>query len=61
MKKTSDKEFSLQQLPKINEGSVIMATFTGRNWAIRGGFSYKKSEMHRATQEKRQPGAALKQ
>ena len=60
VKKISDKKFSLQQLPKINGGIVVMDPFTGRILALSGGFSFKKSEFNRATQAKRQPGSAFK-
>ena len=60
VKKTSDKKFSLQQLPKINGGIVVMDPFTGRILALSGGFSFKKSEFNRATQANRQPGSAFK-
>ncbi len=60
VKKISDKQFSLQQLPKINGGIVVMDPFTGRILALSGGFSFKKSEFNRATQAKRQPGSAFK-
>ncbi len=60
VKKISDKKFSLQQLPKINGGIVVMDPYTGRILALSGGFSFKKSEFNRATQAKRQPGSAFK-
>ena len=47
VKKISDKKFSLQQLPKINGGIVVMDPFTGRILALSGGFSFKKSEFRR--------------
>ena len=47
VKKISDKQFSLQQLPKINGGIVVMDPFTGRILALSGGFSFKKSEFRR--------------
>ncbi len=52
--------YSLQQLPKINGGIVVMDPFTGRVLALSGGFSFKKSEFNRATQAMRQPGSAFK-
>ncbi len=52
--------YSLQQLPKVNGGIVVMDPFTGRILALSGGFSFKKSEFNRATQAKRQPGSAFK-
>ncbi|MDC3074211.1 PBP1A family penicillin-binding protein [Candidatus Pelagibacter sp.] len=60
VKNISDKKFSLQQLPKINGGIVVMDPYTGRILALSGGFSFKKSEFNRATQANRQPGSAFK-
>ncbi len=60
VKKISDKKFSLQQLPKVNGGIVVMDPYTGRILALSGGFSFKKSEFNRATQANRQPGSAFK-
>ena len=53
-------KYSLQQLPKINGGIVVMDPYTGRVLALSGGFSFKKSEFNRATQALRQPGSAFK-
>jgi penicillin-binding protein 1A len=59
--KRLDKNFySLQQLPKINGGIVVMDPFTGRVLALSGGFSFKNSEFNRTTQALRQPGSAFK-
>ena len=60
VKKKSDKKFSLQQIPKINGGIVVMNPYTGRILAISGGFSFKNSEFNRASQALRQPGSAFK-
>ena len=60
VKKIKDKKFSLQQLPEINGGIVVMDPYTGRILAISGGFSFKKSEFNRGTQASRQPGSAFK-
>ena len=60
VKKISDKNYSLKQLPKINGGIVVMDPYTGRVLALSGGFSFKKSEFNRATQALRQPGSAFK-
>ncbi len=59
-KHIKEKKYSLQQLPKINGGIVVMDPFTGRVLALSGGFSFKKSEFNRATQAMRQPGSAFK-
>ena len=39
---------------------VVMDPFTGRVYALSGGFSFKKSEFNRASQALRQPGSAFK-
>ncbi len=60
VKKIKDNKYSLQQLPKVNGGIVVMDPYTGRVLALSGGFSFKESEFNRATQAKRQPGSAFK-
>ena len=60
VKKTDTNTFSLQQLPKINGGIVVMDPFTGRVLALSGGFSFRNSEFNRSSQALRQPGSAFK-
>ncbi len=60
VKKISKEFFSLEQLPKINGGAIVMDPFTGRILALSGGFSFKNSEFNRASQALRQPGSAFK-
>ncbi len=60
VKKEKKDTYSLQQLPKINGGMVVMDPFTGRVLALSGGFSFKNSEFNRASQALRQPGSAFK-
>ena len=60
VKKTDSNSYSLQQLPRINGGIVVMDPFTGRVLALSGGFSFRNSEFNRATQALRQPGSAFK-
>ncbi len=60
VKKIDSNSYSLQQLPKINGGIVVMDPFTGRVLALSGGFSFKNSEFNRASQALRQPGSAFK-
>jgi penicillin-binding protein 1A len=60
VKKIDEEFYSLQQLPKINGGIVVMDPFTGRVLALSGGFSFKNSEFNRTTQALRQPGSAFK-
>ncbi len=60
VKKIKDDKYELKQLPKVNGGIVVMDPFTGRVYALSGGFSFKKSEFNRASQALRQPGSAFK-
>jgi penicillin-binding protein 1A len=60
VKKVKNKFYSLQQLPKINGGIVVMDPFTGRVFALGGGFSFNDSEFNRSSQALRQPGSAFK-
>ena len=60
VKNIKNNIFSLQQLPKVNGGIIVMDPYTGRVLALSGGFSFKESEFNRATQAKRQPGSAFK-
>ena len=60
VKKVNNNLYSLQQLPKINGGIVVMDPFTGRVLALSGGFSFINSEFNRASQALRQPGSAFK-
>ena len=60
VKKIDKDTYSLQQLPKINGGIVVMHPFTGRVLALSGGFSFKNSEFNRVSQALRQPGSAFK-
>jgi len=58
--KIKGNKYQLKQLPKVNGGIVVMDPFTGRVYALSGGFSFKKSEFNRASQALRQPGSAFK-
>jgi penicillin-binding protein 1A len=60
VKKIKDNKYSLEQLPRINGGIVVMDPYTGRVLALSGGFSFKNSEFNRASQALRQPGSAFK-
>ena len=60
VKKIQDSKYELKQLTKVNCGFVLMDPFTGRVYALSGGFSFKKSEFNRASQALRQPGSAFK-
>ncbi len=60
VKEINNNLYQLKQLPKVNGAIVIMDPFTGRVFALSGGFSFKKSQFNRATQAFRQPGSAFK-
>ena len=60
VKKLKNNNYELKQLPKANGSIVVMDPFTGRVYALSGGFSFKKSEFNRASQALRQPGSAFK-
>ncbi len=53
-------QFRLRQIPEISGGIVAMDPYTGRVFAMAGGFSYDQSVFNRATQALRQPGSSFK-
>ncbi len=52
--------WTLQQIPEVGGGIVVMDPHTGRVLAIVGGFSFAMSQFDRAAQAKRQPGSSFK-
>ncbi len=52
--------YRLRQIPEVSGGIVAMDPYTGRVFAMVGGFSYDQSEFNRATQALRQPGSSFK-
>ncbi|MCW2283141.1 penicillin-binding protein 1A [Rhodoblastus acidophilus] len=50
----------LRQIPEISGAIVAMDPFTGRVFAMVGGFSFDQSSFNRATQAQRQPGSSFK-
>lgn len=53
-------QFRLRQIPEISGAIVAMDPYTGRVYAMVGGFSFDQSEFNRATQAMRQPGSSFK-
>jgi penicillin-binding protein 1A len=53
-------QFRLRQIPDISGAMVAMDPYTGRVFAMVGGFSFDQSEFNRATQALRQPGSSFK-
>ncbi|MDE2577820.1 MAG: penicillin-binding protein 1A [Hyphomicrobiales bacterium] len=56
----SPGQYRLRQVPDISGALVAMDPYTGRVFAMVGGFSYDQSEFNRATQAQRQPGSSFK-
>ncbi|MFO1137390.1 MAG: penicillin-binding protein 1A [Rhodoblastus sp.] len=56
----SPGQFRLRQVPDISGALMAMDPYTGRVFAMVGGFSFDQSEFNRATQAQRQPGSAFK-
>jgi len=50
----------LRQIPKVQGGIIVMDPYTGRIFAMAGGFSYEMSQFNRAVQAIRQPGSSFK-
>jgi len=53
-------QYRLRQIPDISGAIVAMDPYTGRVFAMVGGFSFDQSEFNRATQAQRQPGSSFK-
>ena len=53
-------QYRLRQIPEVSGAIVVMDPFTGRVFAMVGGFSFDQSEFNRATQALRQPGSSFK-
>ena len=53
-------QYRLRQIPEISGAMVAMDPYTGRVFAMVGGFSFDQSEFNRATQALRQPGSSFK-
>ena len=58
--KKNKNSWTLKQYPKVNGGIVVLDPYTGKVYALVGGFNFRTSEFNRVTQAKRQPGSAFK-
>jgi penicillin-binding protein 1A len=54
------QQYRLRQIPDVSGAIVVMDPYTGRVFAMAGGFSFDQSEFNRATQAMRQPGSSFK-
>ncbi|MCL2384558.1 MAG: penicillin-binding transpeptidase domain-containing protein, partial [Alphaproteobacteria bacterium] len=54
------QQYRLRQIPEVSGAIVVMDPYTGRVFAMVGGFSFDQSEFNRATQAMRQPGSSFK-
>jgi penicillin-binding protein 1A len=52
--------YSLQQIPEVNGGIMVVEHKTGRVLAAEGGYDFGISKFDRTTQAKRQPGSLIK-
>ncbi len=55
-----DNFYNLEQIPKINGAIIVMDPYTGRVFALSGGFDFNESNFNRVYQAKRQPGSSFK-
>ena len=53
-------QYRLRQIPEVSGAIIAMDPYTGRVFAMVGGFSFDQSEFNRATQALRQPGSSFK-
>jgi penicillin-binding protein 1A len=53
-------QYRLRQIPEVSGAIIVMDPYTGRVFAMAGGFSFDQSEFNRATQAMRQPGSSFK-
>ncbi|HYP57302.1 MAG TPA: penicillin-binding protein 1A [Beijerinckia sp.] len=53
-------QYRLRQIPEVSGAIMAMDPYTGRIFAMVGGFSFDQSEFNRATQALRQPGSSFK-
>jgi penicillin-binding protein 1A len=53
-------QYRLRQIPEVSGAIVVMDPYTGRVFAMIGGFSFDQSEFNRAIQAWRQPGSSFK-
>ena len=58
--KNAQGQFRMRQIPDVSGALVAMDPYTGRVFAMVGGFSFDQSEFNRATQAMRQPGSSFK-
>lgn len=55
-----EKNYRLTQIPEVSGGLVILDPYTGRVFALTGGYDYKLNQFNCASQGLRQPGSAFK-
>ena len=60
VKKASDGNYKISQIPEVNGALMAMEPKTGKVLAQVGGYSYTLSKFNRATSALRQPGSAIK-
>ncbi len=53
-------QFVLRNIPDVSGGMVVQNPYSGRIYAMQGGFDSRLSSFNRATQAMRQPGSTIK-
>lgn len=57
---STNGHYTLEQIPEINGGMIVIENISGKILALVGGYDYNQSKFNRVTQAQRQPGSAFK-
>lgn len=60
VKPAGGDQYVLRSVPEVSGGMVAQNPYTGRIYAMQGGFDSRLSSFNRATQAQRQPGSTIK-
>lgn len=60
VKPAGGSQYTLRSVPEVSGGMVAQNPYTGRIYAMQGGFDSRLSSFNRATQAMRQPGSTIK-
>ena len=60
VKPAGGNQYVLRSVPEVSGGMVAQNPYTGRIYAMQGGFDSRLSSFNRATQAQRQPGSTIK-
>lgn len=57
---TGEGVYALRNIPEVSGGMMVESPYSGRVYAMQGGFDLRLSSFNRATQADRQPGSTIK-